>query len=91
MVSDPSPLAPLEAVVRDLEWEWPDQVFSLSHVALPFSIRDPLYGDGGEESPGIHIGSVALRGEHGVLQIPAAAGQYLSHLFVVRGVRQKRT
>ena len=66
------PAGPSGVSVRELEWEWPEQVFSLAHVALPFSIRDPLYGDGGEESPGIHIGSVALRGEHGVLQIPAA-------------------
>jgi pimeloyl-ACP methyl ester carboxylesterase len=62
-----------EVAVTSLGEAWPEEVFSLAHVALPFSATDPLYGDGsGEESPGIHIGSVALRGEHGVLQIPAA-------------------
>jgi alpha-beta hydrolase superfamily lysophospholipase len=62
-----------EARVTTLDQMWPAEVFSLAHVALPFPASDPLYGDGsGEDSPGIHIGSVALRGEHGVLQIPAA-------------------
>ena len=53
---------------------WPRGVYSLSHVALPFSPNDPLYGgpDAGN-SPGIKLGDLALRGERGVLQIPAAA------------------
>jgi alpha-beta hydrolase superfamily lysophospholipase len=52
---------------------WPTDVYSLSHVALPFPADDPLYGSGvDDESPGIQIGSFALRGERGVLQISAA-------------------
>jgi len=49
---------------------WPDTVYSLSHVALPFSPEDPVYGgpDAGT-SPGIQIGNIALRGEKGVLQV----------------------
>jgi alpha-beta hydrolase superfamily lysophospholipase len=52
---------------------WPKGVYSLSHVALPFSPNDPLYGgpDAGN-GPGIKLGDLALRGERGVLQIPAA-------------------
>ena len=52
---------------------WPKELYSLSHVALPFSPNDPLYGgpDAGN-SPGIKLGDIALRGERGVLQIPAA-------------------
>ena len=52
---------------------WPRGLYSLSHVALPFPPNDPLYGgtDFGN-SPGIHLGSVALRGERGVLQIAPA-------------------
>jgi alpha-beta hydrolase superfamily lysophospholipase len=56
-----------------LGMEWPAGIYSLSHVALPFSSRDPLYGrfnDG--RSPGIHLGNIALRGEKGVLQVPAS-------------------
>jgi len=53
---------------------WPKGLYSLSHVALPFSPNDPLYGgpDAGN-SPGIKLGDLALRGERGVLQIPASA------------------
>jgi hypothetical protein len=42
-------------------------------VALPFPPDDPLYGgQGGAKSPGIHLGDLALRGERGVLLIPAS-------------------
>jgi len=53
--------------------KWPRGIYSLSHVALPFPINDPLYGgsySGG--SPGIRLGKMELRGERGVLQISAA-------------------
>jgi alpha-beta hydrolase superfamily lysophospholipase len=53
---------------------WPQGVYSLSHVALPFSPNDPLYGGpAAGNSPGIKLGDLALRGERGMLQIPAAA------------------
>lgn len=49
---------------------WPDTVYSLSHVALPFSPDDPVYGGpNAGESPGIQLGNIALRGEKGVLQV----------------------
>jgi alpha-beta hydrolase superfamily lysophospholipase len=52
---------------------WPADVYSLAHVALPFPGNDPVYGgDHPDKSPGIHLGSLALRGEKGVLQVPAA-------------------
>lgn len=50
--------------------DWPQSIYSLSHVALPISPTDPLYG--GPEagaSPGIQLGNLALRGERGVLHI----------------------
>ncbi len=52
---------------------WPEEVYSLSHVALPFPPDDPLYGgpDAGE-SPGVKLGNLALRGERGELRIAAA-------------------
>jgi alpha-beta hydrolase superfamily lysophospholipase len=62
-----------DALNVDLGLSWPSQIFySLTHVALPFPADDPLYGgEGGENSPGIFLGEIALRGERDVLQIPA--------------------
>lgn len=52
---------------------WPDEVYSLAHVALPFAPDDPVYGGRPlGKSPGVHLGDLALRGERGVLQIPAS-------------------
>ncbi len=57
----------------DLGLSWPEDVYSLSHVALPFRPDDPLYGGRPvQQSPGIRLGDVALRGERGVLQIGAS-------------------
>jgi alpha-beta hydrolase superfamily lysophospholipase len=53
---------------------WPDHVFSLSHVALPFAVTDSLYGAAPTPpSPGVQIGRGVLRGERGVLRISEAA------------------
>lgn len=50
--------------------DWPAGVFSLSHVALPFSPLDPVYGGpAAADSPGIELGNLAPRGERGVLQV----------------------
>ena len=57
----------------DIGLTWPAGLYSLAHVALPFREDDPVYGGAPPEgSPGIHLGSLALRGEKGVLQVPAA-------------------
>jgi alpha-beta hydrolase superfamily lysophospholipase len=49
---------------------WPNDVYSLSHVALPFSENDALYGNAGSSTPsGIHLGNLALRGERGTVRI----------------------
>ena len=62
-----------KAVAADSGMSWPDSQYSLSHVALPFPPDDALYGGQPlEESPGISIGDIALRGERGVLQISAS-------------------
>ena len=50
---------------------WPEGLYSLAHVALPFPPGDPVYGGlAPAKSPGIQLGRLALRGERGVLQIP---------------------
>jgi alpha-beta hydrolase superfamily lysophospholipase len=57
-----------------LRLAWPEDVFSLSHVALPFAVTDSLYGAApNPPSPGVQIGRGALRGERGVLHISEAA------------------
>lgn len=51
--------------------EYPSQLFSLSHVALPFPPSDPLYGSDPtpDENYGVALGTLAPRGEHGVLVV----------------------
>ena len=58
----------------DTGLSWPEDVYSLSHVALPIPFDDPVYGgdEAGPPSPGIALGDLALRGEKGVLRVPAA-------------------
>ena len=59
--------------VSELGLSWPNDIYSLAHVALPFPPGDPLYGGHPtEKSPGIRLGDLVLRGERGVLQIPAS-------------------
>ncbi|MBK1643200.1 hypothetical protein CKO25_00715 [Thiocapsa imhoffii] len=55
--------------VRPLNLAYPTDVFSLSHVALPFPITDSLYGANPdpEEHYGANLGALAIRGERGVL------------------------
>ncbi len=50
---------------------WPGDVVSLSHVALPISPNDPLYGRFRPlESNHIFLGNLAIKGERGLLKIP---------------------
>lgn len=59
--------------MTDLGLIWPRGFYSLTHVALPFREDDPVYGASPpEESQGIHLGALALRGEKGVLRVPAS-------------------
>lgn len=60
--------------------EWPTDIFSLSHVALPFAPSDPVYGGRLIDAIGaksgaattLHLGDLAMRGERGVLQVGAS-------------------
>jgi alpha-beta hydrolase superfamily lysophospholipase len=67
--------APVEKGVADVDpgLSWPEHVYSLAHIALPFPADDPLYG--GEpvgEDFALRLGRLAMRGERGVLRIPAS-------------------
>jgi len=53
-----------------LDMVWPEELYSLSHIALPFPPGDPLYGGEPEApSPGISLGNIVLKGERGALYI----------------------
>jgi alpha-beta hydrolase superfamily lysophospholipase len=58
---------------RPLGLAWPRDVFSLSHVAIPFPLSDPVYGR--EEIAGptrlIRLGLLSPRGERAVLSVPS--------------------
>jgi alpha-beta hydrolase superfamily lysophospholipase len=52
--------------------EWSRDLFSLSHVALPFPQTDPIYGSLATESPAgpVALGLLSPRGERAVLTVP---------------------
>ena len=56
---------------RALGLMWPPQVFSLTHVAIPFPADDPLYGiEGPTSTEGLlPIGRLSPRGERAVLTV----------------------
>ncbi|MEH6556221.1 MAG: alpha/beta fold hydrolase [Oceanicoccus sp.] len=54
--------------VMETDLNWPDNVYSLSHVALPFPPTDSLYGSN-PQGGGLHIGQLVTRGEKGLLAI----------------------
>ena len=57
--------------ISDSGMTWPEGIFSLSHIALPFPPTDPLYGDGGG-GKAVTLGNLALRGERGAIRIAPA-------------------
>jgi len=66
-----------EPVVEPLEVDWPPYVFSLAHVAIPFPPDDPLYGASPMKE--LPLGRLNIKGERGVLMIPAAQLARLRH------------
>jgi hypothetical protein len=66
-----SPALGAPPTTRTLDLAWPRNVFSLSHVALPFPPDDPLYGYAAPASDRhIQLGRLEIRGENGVLNVP---------------------
>ena len=49
---------------------WPRGVVSLSHVALPITPDDPLYGQQPPTDDAVFLGDLAMTGERGLLKIP---------------------
>jgi alpha-beta hydrolase superfamily lysophospholipase len=64
-----TPAGSSETKASPLTLAYPPNVFSLSHIALPFPIDDALYGlePRTDENYGISLGTLGLRGERGVL------------------------
>jgi alpha-beta hydrolase superfamily lysophospholipase len=57
-----------EATHVPLAQTYPRDMYSLSHVALPFPMNDPVYGqEPSAESYGVRLGMLAVRGERGTL------------------------
>ena len=84
-LDDPSVLArtrkagSLQVSTRPLGIDYPADVFSLSHVALPFAADDALYGHIPRAGHPLQLGSIALRGERNTLVVPQASLERLSY------------
>nr|WP_316553054.1 alpha/beta hydrolase [Klebsiella aerogenes] len=54
-----------------LHLSWPQDMYSLSHIAVPFPITDSLYGREPTEKnlSGISLGTISLRGETATLSV----------------------
>ncbi len=61
------------AKVEPTGLDYPLDVYSLSHVALPFPVTDSLYGRNPDPNDdlGIHLGAQSVRGETGALIVGA--------------------
>ena len=68
----------LAAGRRDLELAWPETVFSLSHIAIPFRPDDPVYG-AVPATGALNLGGIAPRGERKVLGLTPAYFARLRH------------
>jgi alpha-beta hydrolase superfamily lysophospholipase len=55
---------------RRLPFSWPEQIYSLSHVAVPFPPTDPVYGIKPKPRKLYSLGALAPRGERGILSLP---------------------
>jgi hypothetical protein len=60
-----------EVTANDLPYEWPDGVFSVGHVALPFPLDDPVYGlrPPPDARPRFNLGAIEPKGESGALVV----------------------
>jgi len=70
-VAKTTPAGSTRETVVPLTQAWPQDVYSLSHVAVPFPPDDDLYGrePGVKNRYGISLGTIALWGETSVLSV----------------------
>ncbi|HTP98144.1 MAG TPA: alpha/beta hydrolase [Casimicrobiaceae bacterium] len=66
-----TPAGSTQETIVPLGLRYPSEVFSLSHLALPFPLDDSLYGTQPDmrEDYGVHLGALAARGERGLLLV----------------------
>jgi alpha-beta hydrolase superfamily lysophospholipase len=71
MVARVTPAGTTAEETLPLALSYPFEVFSLSHVAVPFPVEDPLYGmkPDPNEDYGANLGTLAVRGERGGLVV----------------------
>jgi len=67
-----------EPEYHELNLEWPNGVFSLSHIALPFPMDDQVYGSHAFPDH-YNLGVTAPRGERGVLNLSPSYFLRLRH------------
>lgn len=71
VVVEVTPAGSTTTQTETLNMRWPAEIYSLSHVALPFPPQDPLYGST-PDSPGeygLSLGMLTPRGERSVLVV----------------------
>jgi alpha-beta hydrolase superfamily lysophospholipase len=68
-----------EATVKALGLSWPPNVFSLTHIALPFSPSDDVFGASAPGQSGMRVGSLEPRGERAMLIVPVEQFMRLSY------------
>ncbi len=61
-----------EIATRPLGLAWPPEMFSLAHIALPFTLDDDVYGANPRPSSFdvVRLGTLSPRGERAVLTVP---------------------
>jgi alpha-beta hydrolase superfamily lysophospholipase len=71
VVARVTPAGATQETIVPLGLRYPSEVFSLSHLALPFPMDDSLYGMQPDmrEDYGVHLGALAARGERGLLLV----------------------
>jgi alpha-beta hydrolase superfamily lysophospholipase len=65
-----------------LEMLWPNGIYSLSHVAIPFASDDPVYGSGEDQGGiyhGLPLGALQPRGETHILTLSLSQLMRLRH------------
>ena len=65
----------LQPEIKPTGMAWPQGIYSMSHIAVPFRPNDPVYGDGSgadDIDQGITFGTLAPRGEEGVMRLNSA-------------------
>ena len=60
-------------IMETIDNEWPDDIYSLSHVSIPFPVDDAWYGDGRSPSPDhMSLGNLNVRSEKNLLIVSPA-------------------